>query len=230
MARDRPGTSSQKKRRTKKRREEKWEAIAVTTLLKAAQTPWTCGSLFASDILSRKYCFRPSYHRREEPSGVNIVGHRSYRYAVHHDDSLKDILDDRLSGRANNGVVRWHSGLARVVRTRVESKDSAIPSSLECIIKIPRNRSARACTHTCCPAACFVSCPDDFKLRRYRRTISATVAEVPARPGLRNPEYGSFQARYPRYQRRTPIFLEPAWFVSFSFVHEKKKNSILKDR
>lgn len=65
MARDRPGTSSQKKRRTKKRREEKWEATAVTTLLKAAQTPRTCGSLFAGDILSRKYRLRPSYHRGE---------------------------------------------------------------------------------------------------------------------------------------------------------------------
>lgn len=58
------------------------------------------GSLFADDILSRKYRLRPSHRRRVQPPGANVVDRVG---AVHHSDSLKDIPDDRLSGRANNG-------------------------------------------------------------------------------------------------------------------------------
>ncbi|KYN06328.1 hypothetical protein ALC62_02665 [Cyphomyrmex costatus] len=100
-------------------------------------------------------------------------------------DSLKDIPDDRLSGRANNeGDTR--AGVAKARERGWGGVGRKIPQPVirvECIIKIPRGRSASARAHTCSSAACFVSCPDDFKLRRYRRAISATAAVVPAGPG-----------------------------------------------
>lgn len=75
---------------------------------------------------------------REKPSGANVVERR----AMHHGDSLKDILDDRLSRRANNRVDTRASGGGK------DESGKRIPSSLECIIKIPRDRSARAHTNT----------------------------------------------------------------------------------
>lgn len=98
-------------------------------------------------------------------------------------------------------------GRARPCRWRVEGEEGAkhgVPSSVECIIKIPRGKA-----HTCSPAACFVSCPDDFKLRRYRRPISATATEVPAGPGLRSPGIRLFPARDTTGRDTSDVFRAP---------------------
>lgn len=98
------------------------------------------GSLFADDILSRKYRLRPSHRRREESSGA---------IAVRHGDSLKDILDDRLSARTNNeGDIRVPlvDGGERNGRKR----ERKIP---QLVIRGMHNQDsagskrARACTH-----------------------------------------------------------------------------------
>lgn len=74
------------------------------------------GSLFAGDILSRKYRLRPS-HRQVQPPGANVVD----RVGVYHGDSLKDIPDDRLSGRANNGG-DTRAGVAKARQREEEGK------------------------------------------------------------------------------------------------------------
>lgn len=140
------------------------------------------GSLFAGDILSRKYRLCPSHRRRVQPPGANVVDRVG---AVHHGDSLKDIPDDRLSGRANNGGDTRARGRQRGVRIGEGKGREKDPAA-----RHPRGMHNQDSTgpkreraHTCSSAACFVSCPDDFKLRRYRRAISATAAVVPAGPG-----------------------------------------------
>lgn len=226
-ARDRPGTSSQKKRRTK-RREEKWEATAVTALLKATQTPRTRGKraaplaapLFADDILSRKYRLRPSHRRRvQQPPGANVddrVG------AVHHSDSLKDIPDDRLSGRANNG------GDTRAGVARGGGGDEGRKISQPCHLCGMHNQDStglkRESVHTLVPRLPVLS----------RAPMILNYAGIAGRSVPRprwylldrakNHEYGSLSRRDTRDTNdvlgplRSP---RPAWLVSVSLVHEK---------
>jgi len=86
------------------------------------------GSLFASDILSRKYRLRSSHRRRVQPPDVNVVDRVG---VVHHGDSLKDIPDDRLSGRANNGG-DTRAGVAKARQREGEGKAERFrnPSSM----------------------------------------------------------------------------------------------------
>lgn len=75
--------------------------------------------------------------QRVQPPGANVAGRVG---AVHHGDILKDIPDDRLSGRANNGG-DTRALAARGWRGEGERRERKIPQPVirvECIIKIPR--------------------------------------------------------------------------------------------
>lgn len=125
-ARDRPGTSSQKKRRTK-RREEKWEATAVTALLKATQTPRTRAVPLAARY-SPAIFYGENIVFDRPTAGASSLQVLTSSTTSFHRDSLKDIPDDRLSGRANNGG-DTRARMARGRRGRGKRKRSRSPSS-----------------------------------------------------------------------------------------------------
>lgn len=152
-------------------------------MLKAVRTPRTRGRavsrglLFAGDILSKKYHLRPSHRAAARCRRVLT----SYTQRGHpHGDSLKDISAIDYLNAGASGVTTRAGWQEREKERREENREIPQP-----VIRGMHNQDSAGPkrAHTCSSAACFVSCPDDFKLRRYRRTISATAAEVPAGPG-----------------------------------------------
>jgi len=134
---------------------------------------------------------------------ANVVDHVD---AVRHDDSLKDIPDDRLSGRANNGDDSSRGGKGEG-QAEGGRKIPQPVICVECIIKIPRGRSASA--RTLVPRLPVLS-----RVPMILNYVGIAGRSVP-RPRwylldrAKNHEYDSFQARYPRYQRRTRTPSEP---------------------
>lgn len=158
-------------------------------MLKAARTPRTRGlaaryspAIFYRGNIASARPTAASRCRRVLTSSTGVV--RPRRDSLK-DTSTIDYLTAGASGVTTRGVARKKEREREGERERYRERRREHEGIPQPVIRGMHNQDSAGPkrAHTCSPAACFVSCPDDFKLRRYRRAISATATEVPAGPG-----------------------------------------------